>query len=91
LILNQAERAEIEHHVTDLDALCGQTPAGCDDWETATLIIITKLMLALPSSTQKEAGAEATGEAFQAAMDVVATWAVAAAVRPLVSRRLRRE
>jgi len=89
LILNEAERAEIERHATDLDALCRQTPADGDEWEAATLIIITKLMLALPSSTQNEAGAEATGEAFQAALDDVPTcrradvptWAVAAAVR----------
>lgn len=38
-------------------------------------------MLALPSSQQNEAGAEATGEAFQAALDDVPHWAVAAAVR----------
>jgi len=81
LILNPAERAEIERHATDLDALCAQTPADSDEWEGATLIIITKLMLALPSSQQNEAGAEATGEAFQAALDDVPTWAVAAAVR----------
>ena len=81
LILNEAERAEIERHARDLDALCAQTPADGDEWEGATLIIITKLMLALPSSQQNEAGAEATGEAFQAALDDVPTWAVAAAVR----------
>jgi hypothetical protein len=81
LILNPAERAEIERHATDLDALCAQTPVDSDGWEGATLIIITKLMLALPSSQQNEAGAEATGEAFQAALDDVPTWAVAAAVR----------
>jgi hypothetical protein len=81
LILNDAERAEIERHATDLDALCAQTPADGGEWEGATLIIITKLMLALPSSQQNEAGAEATGEAFQAALDDVPTWAVAAAVR----------
>jgi hypothetical protein len=81
LIFIDAERAEIERHATDLDALCAQRPADSDEWEGATLIIITKLMLALPSSTQNEAGAEATGEAFQAALDDVPTWAVAAAVR----------
>lgn len=81
LILNPAERAEIERHATALDVLCAQTPANADEWEAATLIIITKLMLALPSSQQNEAGAEATGEAFQAALDDVPTWAVAAAVR----------
>jgi hypothetical protein len=81
LILNEGERAEIDRHATDLDALCRQTPADGDEWEGATLIVITKLMLALPSSQQNEAGAEATGEAFQVAQDDVPTLAVAAAVR----------
>jgi hypothetical protein len=81
LILDPAERAEIERHVTALAALCAQTPVDADAFEGATLIIITKLMLALPSSQQNEAGVEATGEAFQAALEDVPTWAVAAAVR----------
>ena len=81
LILNPAERAEVERHATDLEALCAQTPADADEWENATLIIVTKLMLALPAAQQNEAGAEASGEAFQAALDDVPTWAVAAAVR----------
>jgi hypothetical protein len=38
-------------------------------------------MLTLPSSQQNEAGAEATGEAFQDALDDVPPWAVKAAVR----------
>jgi hypothetical protein len=80
-ILNPAECAEIERHALALDALCAQTPVDADEWEGATLIIITKLMLALPSSQQNEAGAEATGEAFQDALEDVPTWAVAAAVR----------
>jgi hypothetical protein len=81
LILAPAERAEIERHVADLDALCRQTPAQSDEWEADTLIVVTKLMLALPAMQQNEAGAEASGEAFQAALDDLPTWAVAAAVR----------
>jgi len=81
LILAPAERAEVERHIEELDALCEQTPINAEEWEAATLIVLTKLMLALPSSQQNEAGAEASGEAFQAALDDVPTWAVAAAVR----------
>ena len=81
LILAPAERVEVERHIEDLDALCKQTPFDGAEWEGATLIVLTKLMLALPSSQQNEAGAEASGEAFQAALDDVPTWAVAAAVR----------
>lgn len=38
-------------------------------------------MLALPSSRQNEAGVEATGEAFQAALEDVPSWAVVSAIR----------
>jgi hypothetical protein len=81
LILNPTERAETERHAKEIDALCARTPAASDDWAAATLIVITKLMLALPGANQSEVGVEATGEAFQAALDDVPTWAVAAAVR----------
>ena len=64
LTLTPAERAEVEGHIAELDALCKQTPTYGDEWEAATLIVLTKLMLALPSSQQNEAGAEASGEAF---------------------------
>jgi hypothetical protein len=81
LILNEAERIEIERHVSELDGLCAQTPTNAANWEGATLILITELMLTLPSSQQNEAGVEATGKAFQAALDDVATWAVATGIR----------
>jgi hypothetical protein len=81
LTLSPTERVEIEHHAGELEGLCAQTPADSDEWEAATLVIITKLMLALPTAQQNDAGAEATGEAFLTALDDVPTWAVAAAVR----------
>jgi hypothetical protein len=81
LILNEAERLEIERHVSELDEPCVQTPTNAANWEGATLILITDLMLALPSSQQNEAGVEATGKAFQAALDDVPTWAVADGIR----------
>jgi hypothetical protein len=81
LTLGQGERAEIEKYVAALDALCAQTPDDDDEWAGATLIIITRMMLALPAPQQNDAAAEATGEAFQAALDEVPHWAVAAAVR----------
>jgi hypothetical protein len=81
LILCPSERAEIERHATELESLCKQTPIEADEFENAMLIVVTKLMLALPSAQQNDVGAEATGEAFQAALDDVPHWAVAAAVR----------
>jgi hypothetical protein len=81
LMLSQAERAEIQRTIGDLTELCDRTPETDAQFEGATLVVITRMMLALPSSQQNEAGAEATGEAFQAALDDMPTWAVAAAVR----------
>ena len=69
LILNPPERAEIERHVAALQVLCEQTPLASADWEAATLVVVTKLMLALPSTQQNELGAEASGEAFMAALE----------------------
>jgi hypothetical protein len=81
LILNPPERAEIERHVTALQALCEQTPQANAAYEAATLVVVTKLMLALPSTQQNELGAEASGEAFMAALEDIPIWAVAAAAR----------
>jgi hypothetical protein len=81
LTLSPAERAEIERYVADLESLCEQTPQANSDWEAATLVVVTKLMLALPSAQQNELGAEASGEAFMAALEDIPTWAIAAAAR----------
>jgi hypothetical protein len=81
LTLGPAERAEIERHVLALKVLCEQTPQASADCEAATLVVVTKLMLALPSAQQNDPGAEASGEAFMAALEDIPTWAVAAAVR----------
>lgn len=80
-MLNQVERDELQRTIDGMIELCGRTPEKHAQFEGATLLVITKLMLALPSSQQNEAGAEATGEAFQVALDDMPTWAVAAAVR----------
>src|SRR5262245_50621240 len=77
--LSPAERIEIERHVADLRSLCEQTPQADASWEATTLVVVTKLMLALPSAQQNEVGAEASGEAFMAALEDIPTWAVAAA------------
>jgi hypothetical protein len=63
-----------------MDALCAQTPDNAPEWEAVTLIVITKMMLAMPAQQQNEAAAEAVGEAFQMALGDVAHWAAAAAV-----------
>jgi hypothetical protein len=54
LTLGPAERAEIERHVLALKVLCEQTPQASADCEAATLVVVTKLMLALPSAQQND-------------------------------------
>jgi hypothetical protein len=81
LMLNDDQLVEVKRYIAASDSLCAQTPTNEDKWEIATLSIVTQMMLALPSSQQNDVGAEASGEAFQAALDDVPHWAVAAAMR----------
>jgi hypothetical protein len=81
LILGQAEREEINRHLAELENCYGPTPADDPQAEEATLVVVTKMMLVLPTMTQNEASAEARGEAFMAVLDDLPTWTVAAAVR----------
>lgn len=81
LILSAAQRETIERHVAELTTMCERTPANHDEAEAETLVILTKMMMVLPTQRQNEASAEARGEAFMMALDDVPSWAVAAAVR----------
>lgn len=80
-MLSPAERAEALRAIGELSQLCDRTPERDAQFAFDTHVVITKMMLVLPSSQQNDAGAEATGEAFQAALDDLPTWAVAAAIR----------
>jgi hypothetical protein len=79
--LNASERDALSRHAAELEA-CAR-PKAADDAtaEETVLVIVTKLMLALPSPKQNEASAEARGEAYMAALDDLPPWAVAAAAR----------
>jgi hypothetical protein len=81
LILNEAERDEIERHVRELDGYYGPTPADDPQTEGIMLIDLTSMMLVLPATRQNEASAEARGEAYLAALDDLPPWAVRAAIR----------
>jgi len=80
-ILKAEEREEVIRHVTDLCALCQQTPAHNAQDEENTLLAVTKMMLVLPSTTQNEVSVEARGEAFMDALEDVPAWAVRSAIR----------
>jgi hypothetical protein len=45
------------------------------------LVVLTKMMMVLPSTTQNEFSAEARGEAFMESLVDIPTWAVRAAIR----------
>jgi hypothetical protein len=80
-MLSPAERAEIELSIGELTQFCDRTPERDAQFEAATLVLVTKLMLALPAQKQNELGAEATGEAFQVLLDDLPTSCVAEAIR----------
>ncbi len=81
LTLSDEQRQLIMSHLDSLRLLLAQTPEASPAAEAETLVSVTKLLLALPSQKTTEEGAEAKGEAYMAALDVVPSWAVAAAIR----------
>jgi hypothetical protein len=81
LALTPMHRVEIESHAKELRELCTYTPIVHDGAEREILVIVTELMLVLPSHSQNEIGAEARGAAFMSALDDVTPWAVRSAVR----------
>lgn len=81
LCLTDTERAMVLRHISDLGTLVEKTPANDADSEGATLVIVTKMLLALPGQKSSDTGNEAKGEAYLAALDDVPPWAVQEAVR----------
>jgi hypothetical protein len=81
LMLHSYEREAIEAHCAALVCLVAQVPATNIDAESETHLVVTKMMLALPAAKANEAGAAATAEAFEVALDDVPSWAVALAMR----------
>lgn len=81
MLLASSERILLERHIHELEQLAATTPIKDANAEATTLVVVTKMLLALPAATKGETGAEARGEAYMAALDDVPSWAVAAAVR----------
>lgn len=81
MVLSDAEKSAIEGHARNLQLVLGRTPQASAEAEAETLILITKLLKALPGQRLDELGAEATGEAYQQALDDVPPWAVEQAIR----------
>jgi hypothetical protein len=81
MLLTAKHRGELDRHKAALEALCADTPENSAEAEANTLVIITKMMLVLPSQRPNEDAAEARGEAYMLALEDVPTWAVNAAIR----------
>ncbi|MDB5594889.1 MAG: hypothetical protein JWM36_1850 [Hyphomicrobiales bacterium] len=81
MILSDRDREIVASHASHLSKLLDQTPLMSAKAEAETLTIIAKMMQALPGARATEDSAEAKGEAYMAALDDVATWAVREAVR----------
>lgn len=81
MVLTEQQRSMVEQHIAALGSLVAFTPVSSADCEAETLVIVTKMLLALPSQRSTETGNEAKGEAYLAALDDIPPWAVQEAVR----------
>jgi hypothetical protein len=81
MILSDIESVMVRRHIADLGSLVVSTPQTSADAEAETLVIVTKMLLALPGQRSTDTGNEAKGEAYLAALDDVPPWAVQEAVR----------
>lgn len=81
LELTTAQAQAIDSHIDSLRFLLGQTPEASQEAEAETLVLVTKMLLVLPSQRTSETGAEAKGEAYMDALDDVPTWSVRAGLR----------
>jgi hypothetical protein len=81
LILPGNERDHLLAHTRELGKLESYTPQGSADAEAEILVIVTKMLMVLPGQKSSEIGNEARGEAYLAALDDIAPWAVQEAVR----------
>jgi len=81
LCLSGDERAALEAHADNLRMALDDTPSASEAAEGEALIVLTKMLLALPAGQLNEAGAQAKGEAYMAAVDDLPIWAIKAALR----------
>ncbi|MHB8272004.1 hypothetical protein [Bradyrhizobium sp.] len=68
-------------HVAYLEDKLKYTPLNDDAYGRATVVLVTKMLLALPSAAMTEESAAAKAEAYMDALEDVPCWAVQAAIR----------
>jgi hypothetical protein len=79
--LRAGEGEAIQQHVAALEVLCAETPDNSVEAEKAMVVVLTNLMLVLPTVTQNEQSAQARGEAYLDALSDLTVWSVRAAAR----------
>lgn len=78
---SEAQRAAATAHCQQLRALCQRTPEKGDDWAKATMEVLTRMFLSLPSRKESAASADVKMDSYLEALDDVPSWAVAEAMR----------
>lgn len=81
LMPTEAQAIALRAHAAELRRRMTQTPEQDGSCAEATLVFVTKLLLALPRAKTNEVEAEAKAEAYMEALDDVPSWAVQAAIR----------
>jgi hypothetical protein len=81
MVLSETQRTMVLSHIAALGSFVETNPGNSADAEAQTLVAVTKMLLALPAPKSSEAGNEAKGEAYLAALDDIAPWAVQEAIR----------
>ena len=81
LIPTDKQRAVMINHIASLRPRLDETPEKSDDCAKATIVLVTKMLMALPSAQSNDEAQEARGDAFMMALEDVPSWAVEAAIR----------
>lgn len=81
LILSAEQRVLAHEHITGLSIMLDMTPMNGSAHAQQTMLVVSKMLLTLPSREAGELAAEAKGEAFMEALDDVPCWAVKEAMR----------
>lgn len=81
LILGSSERRNLEQYADRLADFLKRTPVESADAEAELIVLIAKMMMSLPGQKTGDDGAEASAEAYSAALDDIPPWAVAGALR----------
>lgn len=80
-MLEASQKAVLERHIESLGELQAMTPENNEAHAKPTLIAVSKMLMTLAGRESGDLAASAKGEAYMAALDDVAFWAVEEAAR----------